>query len=210
METTQSFLVDWLSRGNPVHKKLLEKCIISLDPKTGVLSIDAPGFLWDILAVFSQELSWLAPGHLVKVIKLSRDGEFQIDFFPSQAQRYPALKPVDLFGLELTSQLKIDRGTAIAVVEMGSNLGVFCTRQINEISKLPDEEWRDRDMMDYHIPSEYHRFISALEKHQSISDFEYLALTGTREKYWQRVNAYLAKLGPRTVRVVEVVDYRVL
>lgn len=210
METTQTFLVDWLSRGNPVHKKLLEKCIINLDLETGVLSINSPAFLWDILSEFSQELSWLAPGHLVKSVQLAIDGEVQIDFFPAQAQRYPTLKPVDLFGLELSSQLKINKGTAIAVVEMGSNLGVFCTRQINEISKLPDEAWRDQDMRSYHIPSEYHRFISALEKHQSVSDFEYYALTGMGEKYWQRVNAYLAKLGPRTVRVVEVVDYRVL
>lgn len=211
MQNPQDLIVHWLARGNPSHRELLKRCSIQAE-SNGALTIDCPLSEWDQLLTYSQELGWLAAGGLVTTINLAVGGEIQHQFAPADAQSYPitASTQVDIFGLELSSQQVVGSGSAIAVVEMNTNLGVFCTRRINEISRIPDERWREHDMKAFHIPEEYDRLMDALATHQRITDFEYRALTGEREPYWQRVNAYLGRLGTRQVRVVEVADYRLL
>ncbi len=208
--TTKELLIQWLSRGNPQHCELLRQCTINAG-SDGVLTIDCPRSAWDKLLTYSQELGWLASGRLITEVSLSLEGTPEHRFKPEHSQAYPSsTAPVDVFGLQLSSRLQLGSGNAIAVVEMHTNLGVFCTRKINEISQIPDERWRDNDMKAYHIPEEYERFMTALATHEQIADFEFHALTGNGQKYWQRVNAYLGKVGDRSVRVVEVADYKLL
>lgn len=210
--TTRDVLTEWLARGNVEHKRLLSLCNKVDTDAGGKLLLDCPKSVWEKLLAFSKELDWLATGRLVTDISLWVDGVEQNCFTPESVRAYPAnqKEQVDIFGLKLAKQINFGSQSAIAVVEMGTNAGVFCTRKINEISRIPDEYWRENDMKAYHIPEEYTRFIGALETHETIQGFEFHAITRDGNKYWQCVNAYLGMLGDRQVRVSEVVDYRII
>lgn len=210
-KTTKELLIQWLARGNSRHYSLLAQCRIDAE-SNGTLTIDCPQSIWNDLITYSQELGWLASGKLITTVNLAVEGITEHAFDPAIAQDYAPqpTTPVDVLGLQIFSQIQAGSGTAVAVVEMGTNLGVFCTRKINEISRLPDERWRDQDMRVYHLPDEYARFMGALQTHGRIADFEFHALTGDGLKYWQRVNSYLGQVGDRSVRVSEVLDYRIL
>lgn len=79
---------------------------------------------------------------------------------------------------------------AIAIVEFDTDLAVKCTWQNGKIGKL-GARWAGTNLAAHHYPLELARYKDALQRHQTITNFEYKALDGNLEPIIKVVNAQL-------------------
>lgn len=202
---TNAAIAQWLAQGGVFEQHILAQCSLDYFAQARELIICCSPDLYKTCSLACQKLSWLSGGDLVQQILLT-DGDRRIVFAPDTPRSYKPFEGgiMDLFLPRLALPLNFDN--PIAIVDMQTHRGLFCTKRVARNARTTADEWLDTDMSRYHYPEELRRYVAALENHTNITEFEYRALAFDGTPIRNVVNASLTQLGDRWVRVVETLS----
>lgn len=204
MNNVNQAIAAWLAQSNAFEQTILARCHFDYVDTKAELTILCPSDLYKTCSQCCERLSWLSAGSLIKRVLLT-DGDRQTTFAPDSSRIYQPFEGImELFAPRLALPLNFDN--PIAIVEMGTNRGLFCTKQVARNARTTADQWLDEDMAKYHYPQELRRLVEALEAHTNITAFEYRAIAFDGTPIRNVVNASLTKLGDRWVRVVETIS----
>lgn len=205
----------WLSRGDIALEMLLQHCDITPVSEGQQLKIYCPASLFKPLLTYIPEIDWQSSRALISSLELYsvRNGEptCEMVLMAENLPRSITTDQVDVLGVMLLKELGISFDRSIAIVEMGTNKPVFCSKGVLEQSKAKDaNDWMEKqDMSLYHYPEGLKTLETAFER-QVAHGVEWTAKTFDFHPIHIVANVYAGTLNSKAVRVVEQLDWKLI
>ncbi len=214
MPNTNHAVSRWLAQGDRALESALQHCYFQPSDEDGHLEIHCPQVICDGLHAHLATLDWQASRTLIKSLDVygHSDGvsSHAYSLIAQNAPKAIAQQGVDVLGLKLLARLGVSFDNPIAIVEMGSNRGIFCTTEILTQSRARSlDRWHGEDMAKYHYPEGLRTLEKAWEAGRA-SGVEWIAKTFDLAPVELAANVYAAELNGKPVRVVENLHWRVI
>lgn len=207
---------NWLAQGNPAIELMLQHCRFQTDKQIDHLAIYCPQKLRDALMLHIHSIDWRVSRALLQSLDVfSERGDeepfHEVSLLPGTLCEPLQQQGVDILGLQLLLRLGINFSHPIAIVEMGTNRGIFCSTGILQQSHVRGgvNAWIDEDMAKYHYPDELRKLETAVE-HGVAHAVEWKAKTFQGEPMVIAANVYAGTHNGRSVRVTENLHWSLL
>lgn len=213
-QNTNQALARWLSQGDHAFELALQHCRFEPTKEGSHLKIYCPSRLCEVLLHRVTALDWRISRALLQSLDIYsiKDGSetHECSILADTPPRAILQEGVDILGLKLLSKMGVHFDQPLAIVEMGTNRGVFCSKGILEQSRANDiDKWIDTDMARYHYPEGLATLEKAYESGYA-SSVEWVAKTFDMQPLHIAANVYAGELNGIPVRVTENIHWQVI